>query len=660
MDLRQVPVSRIKGVGDKTAKLLNKLHVESVHDLLWHVPRSYLKYPEITPISGITEGQYAAVKGVVDPNFKEKNTGKMLITTFTVHDSNGPSSVKLQMVFFRQTYLRNYFKAGSVFVFCGTVKRWGNMYSMEMPEYCSMQQYSLRLKTLQPVYPLTKGLSSRNIQKYIGSVIDEFYPLEDNFSVDFAREHKLLSLSDAFRSIHFPKDREDFLNARNTLVFHEFYEFLKEIEESKTLNTDAPSEFVIKDFALSEKYEKMLPFPLTTSQKSVLSEIKEDFSSGKCMRRLIQGDVGSGKTLVAFLAMADAANAGYQCAMMAPTEVLATQHYEKFLRENEEYCLGLKPCLLTGSLTAAKKRKLYEQIKAGEFNIIIGTHAIFQEKVEFSGLALVITDEQHRFGVKQRETLSAKGNLPHVLVMSATPIPRTLTLTIYADLKVSVMKDMPSKRLPIKSCVIDEKMRPNAYTLISEQMEKGHQSYVICPMVEENEDLELENVCSYHKRIDEFFKGRIRYGILHGRMKPAEKNSVMEAFAKQELDLLISTTVIEVGIDVPNATVILIENAERFGLAQLHQLRGRVGRGDAQSYCIFLNGSGKPGENERLEVLHKSNDGFFIAEEDLRLRGPGDINGIRQSGDMQFILADIIQDYDILVTVKEVMESGIS
>lgn len=371
------------------------------------------------------------------------------------------------------------------------------------------------------------------------------------------------------------------------------------------------------------------------------------------MRRLIQGDVGSGKTLVAFLAMADLAHAGYQCAMMAPTEVLATQHFEKLCRDNENYELNLKPVLLTGSLTAAKKRKIYEGIEAGEYNIVIGTHAIFQEAVTFKNLSLVITDEQHRFGVRQREMLSGKGDMPHTLVMSATPIPRTLTLTLYADLKISVMKDMPSMRLPIKSCVITPELRKNAFALMKEQIAAGHQCYIICPMVEENEDVQLENVTTYHEKLDAFFKGSVRFGILHGRMKAKDKNDVMEAFARHELDILISTTVVEVGIDVPNATVIMIENAERFGLAGLHQLRGRVGRGDAQSYCVFINGSGRGSENERLEVLHKSNDGFFIAEEDLRLRGPGDINGVRQSGDMQFILADIIQDYDNLMKVKE-------
>ena len=654
MDLRQVSVTNIKGIGDKTAKCLQKLQVQSVYDLLWYVPRSYIKYPEITPFSEIREGMTVAVLGCVNPDFSERQTARMLVTTFSVHESGSVvSSRKVEMVFFRQTYLKGIFHPGKTFVFYGTVKNKGFGYSMEMPEYFSLDDYRLKQTNLQGVYPLTKGISSKTIAKHVQTAVNYYFPVKDSFPEEFVKKNSLLSLSDAFRRIHFPKDLNEAREARNTLVFHEFYDFLKQIEESKSLNTECPSRYVIRDFSLSGRYERMLPFELTASQKDTIKEIREDFSSGIVMRRLIQGDVGSGKTMVAFLAMADLAHAGYQCAMMAPTEVLATQHFEKLCRDNENYELNLKPVLLTGSLTAAKKRKIYEGIEAGEYNIVIGTHAIFQEAVTFKNLSLVITDEQHRFGVRQREMLSGKGDMPHTLVMSATPIPRTLTLTLYADLKISVMKDMPSMRLPIKSCVITPELRKNAFALMKEQIAAGHQCYIICPMVEENEDVQLENVTTYHEKLDVFFKGSVRFGILHGRMKAKDKNDVMEAFARHELDILISTTVVEVGIDVPNATVIMIENAERFGLAGLHQLRGRVGRGDAQSYCVFINGSGRGSENERLEVLHKSNDGFFIAEEDLRLRGPGDINGVRQSGDMQFILADIIQDYDILMKVKE-------
>lgn len=659
MDLKQVNVTQIKRIGDKTAKCLKKLHVESVNDLLWYVPRSYIKYPEIIPFSGIhdlEDGQIVAVYGTVNRDYSENRYSRVLISTFTIHDaSRNNSSIRLKIVFFGQSYVKNIFYPGKSFVFYGKIKKNGFGCSMEMPEYYSPEDYKAKLNNLQGIYPLTKGISSNTIRKHIQTAINDFFPVDDSFSNDFIRSNHLMSLSDAFRKIHFPNNAEDAKEARNTLVFHEFFDFLKQIEASKSDNTECPSDFVIHDFSMGNHYIESIPFELTGSQKATAEEIRSDLSSGICMRRLIQGDVGSGKTMVAFLAMTDLANAGFQCAMMAPTEVLATQHYEKIRKDNETYGLSLKPVLLTGSLTAAQKKKVYAGIENGDYNIVIGTHAIFQEKVNFRNLSLVITDEQHRFGVRQRQMLSEKGSTPHILVMSATPIPRTLTLTLYTDLKISVMKDMPAKRIPIKSCVITPAQRKDAFALIKKETDAGHQAYIICPMVEENEDIELENVTSYHEKLDAWFKGGIRYGILHGRMKPKEKNDIMESFAKREIDVLISTTVVEVGIDVPNATVIIIENAERFGLAGLHQLRGRVGRGDAQSYCVFINGSGKSTENERLEVLHKSNDGFFIAEEDLRLRGPGDINGVRQSGDMQFILADIIQDYDILVKVKEAL-----
>ena len=651
MNLKQIPVTELKGIGDKTAKTLNKLSVQSLDDLLWYIPRTYIRYPETVPISSVMDGETVAIVCTVDGNLRENN-GRMLVTTFTAHDRTGT----MEFVFFRQGYIKNIFYKGKTFVFYGTVKRKGYLYQMEMPEYYTPEEYKRKLKSLQPVYPLTKGISSKTIQKHVGRVIDEFFPLKDSLSAEYAKENDLIDLSDAFRRIHFPEDEEMLVAARKRLAFDEFYDFLKKIEESKIENTACPSEFVIKDFAIAEDYISKIPFELTDGQKNCFEEIKEDLSSGLVMRRLIQGDVGCGKTMVSFLAMTVVANAGYQAALMVPTEVLATQHFQAMIRDIENYNLPFKCTLLIGGLTAAKKRKALEEIASGEANLIIGTHAIFQEKVEFKNLALVITDEQHRFGVKQREMLAEKGSTPHVLVMSATPIPRTLTLTLYADLKVSIIRDMPKKRLAIKSCIIDESYRKNAYKFIWDEVEKGHQAYIICPMVEENEDSSLENVMNYPEKLDKYFGGRIRYGILHGRMKPAEKEKIMAAFGAHEMDVLISTTVIEVGIDVPNATVILIENAERFGLAQLHQLRGRVGRGDAQSYCVFLDGSGRCEKNERLKVLKDSSDGFHIAEEDLRLRGPGEINGLRQSGDLQFKIADIIRDYDILQLAKTKLE----
>ena len=367
------------------------------------------------------------------------------------------------------------------------------------------------------------------------------------------------------------------------------------------------------------------------------------------MSRLIQGDVGSGKTILAYLAMIMAVKNGYQAALMAPTEVLAVQHYQGLLQLFQEQGItDVRAELLTGSHTPKEKRERYARIESGEAKLIIGTHALIQEKVCYHSLGLVITDEQHRFGVKQREALSLRGRSPHVLVMSATPIPRTLAMILYGDLDISVIDELPAKRLPIKNCVVGTQYRPKAYRFIQRQISEGRQVYVICPMVEESEDIDGENVLDYVKRLQDELPASIRISPLHGKMKPKEKNAIMEAFARQELDILVSTTVIEVGVNVPNATVMMVENAERFGLAQLHQLRGRVGRGEHQSYCIFIQGTQEDHMKKRLEILNQSNDGFFIAEQDLKLRGPGDLFGVRQSGMMDFHIADIYKDSDIL------------
>jgi ATP-dependent DNA helicase RecG len=401
-----------------------------------------------------------------------------------------------------------------------------------------------------------------------------------------------------------------------------------------------------------EKIKDNLPYSLTGAQQKVLDEVYNDLESGQVMNRLIQGDVGSGKTIIAILALLQVAYHGEQGAFMVPTEVLAKQHYESMVQLFEEHSIDKKTILVTGSMTAKEKRIAYEKIASHEADIIVGTHALIQEKVVYDKLALVITDEQHRFGVGQREMLGKKGEEPHVLVMSATPIPRTLAIIIYGDLDISIIDELPANRLPIKNCVVNTGYRKKAYDFIKSEVLKGRQAYVICPMVEASEMIEAENVLDYSKALQQALPG-ISVEYLHGKMKPKEKNKIMEQFSLGEIQILVSTTVIEVGVNVPNATVMMIENAERFGLAQLHQLRGRVGRGKYQSYCIMVNGSEKNDTKERLEILNKSNDGFYIASEDLKLRGPGDIFGIRQSGDMEFKLGDIFTDSNLLKTVSE-------
>lgn len=399
-----------------------------------------------------------------------------------------------------------------------------------------------------------------------------------------------------------------------------------------------------------------LPYRLTGAQQRVWSEIEADLQKENAMNRLVQGDVGSGKTILAFLALLMCAANGRQGCLMAPTEVLARQHYEALLQMSGEYDLCIRPVLLTGSQTAKEKREIYARIADGDANVIIGTHALIQEKVIYRQLSLVITDEQHRFGVRQRELLADKGKGTHVLVMSATPIPRTLAIVVYGDLHVSVLDEMPAGRKPIKNCVVNTSYRQTAYSFIRKQAEEGHQVYVICPMVEEGEMDGLENVMDYTDKLKAVLPDSIRVAALHGKMKPAEKNNIMEAFSNKEIDVLVSTTVIEVGINVPNATVMMVENAERFGLAQLHQLRGRVGRGDSQSYCIFISGNDNEQTMKRLNILNTSNDGFHIANEDLKLRGPGDLFGIRQSGLLDFKVGDIYQDSDLLLIASSLAE----
>ncbi|NLG04981.1 MAG: ATP-dependent DNA helicase RecG, partial [Clostridia bacterium] len=425
--------------------------------------------------------------------------------------------------------------------------------------------------------------------------------------------------------------------------------FILNLRMMKENSKDIKNAYVMKQFEAADQLIEQLPYKLTNAQLKTYEEIKSDLSSDRVMNRLIQGDVGSGKTIVGFLACLTACQNGHQSAFMAPTEVLAAQHYETFAEMIRQYELPVHVALLTGSTPAKEKKLIYEMLDSGEVNLVVGTHALIQDKVSFRDLALVITDEQHRFGVKQRERLTTKSDhIAHTIVMSATPIPRTLGIIMYGDLDISVMNELPASRLPIKNCVVGTDYRKKAYDFMQKEIEQGHQVYVICPMVEENEEIEAEDVINYTKKLKAYFPDSVKIDYLHGKMKPSQKLTVMNDFLENRLHILVSTTVVEVGVNVPNATVMLIENAERFGLAQLHQLRGRIGRGAHQSYCIFLSGSDRKEKLERLNILSRSNDGFYIAEEDLKTRGPGDFFGIRQSGLMQFQLADIFTDVSVL------------
>ena len=641
----KTPLRELKGVGDKTEKLFQKIGITTVEELLRYYPRTYDVYEEPVEIGTAEEGKTVSICATITGSLYINQVRNLQVLSTTVADQSG----RLPVAWFNAPYLRGSLKKGSVFILRGKIIRKKGRLQMEHPEIFTPAAYEEIVHSMQPVYALTKGLSNKAITKLVHQVLDT-RPLKTEYLSEEIRErYQLADDNFAVRTIHFPKNMQELLTARKRLVFDEFLLFVLAVQLLKEKTEEALNTFPMKPVWTTEEIIEGLPYELTNAQKNVWHEIERDLSGHKLMSRLVQGDVGSGKTVIAFLAMILSAENGFQSALMVPTEVLANQHYEGFLNLMEEQKItSCRPVLLTGSTTAKQKREIYQKIADGEVNIIIGTHALIQEKVEYKNLGLVITDEQHRFGVRQREALTTRGNPPHVLVMSATPIPRTLAIILYGDLDISIIDELPAKRLPIKNCVVGTAYRPKAYSFIEKQVHAGRQAYVICPMVEESEGLDAENVTDYAEKLREALPEDIRIEILHGKMKPKEKNEIMEAFSENRIQVLVSTTVVEVGVNVPNATVMMVENAERFGLAQLHQLRGRVGRGQWQSYCIFIHGKNQAEKSKRLQILNKSNDGFYIAQEDLKLRGPGDLFGVRQSGDLNFEIADIFRDASIL------------
>lgn len=646
----KTPLRELKGVGEKTEKLFQKIGITTAEELLRYYPRTYDIYEEPVEIASAEEDKTVSIRATIATGIYINQIRNLQVLTTTVADASG----RLPVAWFNAPYLRGTLKKGSVFILRGKIIRKKGRPQMEHPEIFTPAAYEEIIHSMQPVYGLTKGLSNKMITKLVHQILDT-RPLHGEYLPEEIRErYQLADDNYAIRTIHFPKNMQELLTARKRLVFDEFLLFVLAIQLLKEKTEEAPNTFPMKPVWTTEEIIEGLPYDLTGAQKNVWHEIERDLSGHKLMSRLVQGDVGSGKTVIAFLAMVLSAENGFQSALMVPTEVLANQHYEGFLRLMEEQNIAsCHPVLLTGSTTARQKREIYQKIADGEVNVIIGTHALIQEKVEYKNLGLVITDEQHRFGVRQREALTTRGNPPHVLVMSATPIPRTLAIILYGDLDISIIDELPAKRLPIKNCVVGTSYRPKAYSFIEKQVQMGRQAYVICPMVEESEGLEAENVTDYARKLQEILPGEIKVEILHGKMKPKEKNRIMEAFASGEIQVLVSTTVVEVGVNVPNATVMMVENAERFGLAQLHQLRGRVGRGEHQSYCIFIQGNNEENTSKRLKILNESNDGFYIAGEDLKLRGPGDLFGIRQSGLMEFKIGDIYNDAGILKNASE-------
>ena len=646
-------LTALKGIGEKTEELFNKLGVHNQEELLEFFPRDYELFFAPGSIGEIGYKTFGTIKGCFMEPVLERRVKKLVITSGIFKDEIGAS---IKVVWFNAPYLKDLIKTGQPYVLKGRISRKYNVMQMDQPRIFSPEDYAEKMGTMQPIYPLTKGLTDTLIKKAISQVLDSglMKDINENDIVPecVADEMGLCSREFAFRNIHFPGSREDLIKASARMAFEEIFLFIMTMKmNSESLRQE--SSVIVRPNEQTDAFLKGLPFKLTDSQEKVINDIRTDLGSGFVMNRLIQGDVGSGKTMVALAALMDCAFAGYQGAFMAPTEVLARQHYENITGLFKEHGINLNAALLTGSQTALEKRVIYDALEDGRINIIIGTHALFQEKVKYKNLGIVITDEQHRFGLKQRQALAEKGAMPHMMVMSATPIPRTLGLIIYGDMDVSTIDHVPVNRKPIKTAVVDDSYKPNAYRFIEKEVAKGHQVYIICPMVEYSEGLEAANVVDYTDMLKDVLDESIVIGMLHGQMNTAQKNEIMEKFAAGKIDVLVSTTVVEVGVDVPNATVMMIEDANRFGLASLHQLRGRVGRGADQSYCILVSNNSSKEAMERLDILTTSTDGFEIAAKDLEMRGPGEFMGVRQSGTIAFKCFDMFRDADLAVKASE-------
>ena len=639
-------IRQIKGVGEKAEQRFHKLDIWNVGDLLEHYPREYDEFHDLVKIADVKEGEMAAVEGVMACRPSIHTTARLKILSMVLEDETG----RITVTWFNMPFLANRLKMGTRYILRGKVGRKNGKLVLEQPKMYSKNEFFKQVGRLHPIYPLTAGLTNHAVEKAVRDAIGSLEGAAEFLPADLRKRQNLLAYRKAIHDIHFPKNQLEYRKARKRLVFDEFFLYQAALQAIRIKNYKPSSHVMTQNKRLKE-FVNNLPYELTAAQKRVYEEIEKDMTGGMTMNRLVQGDVGSGKTVVAVMALFLAVCNGEQGAFMVPTEVLAMQHKESLEAMLAPY--GVKIGLLIGSMTAKEKREGKQKLAEGEWDVVVGTHAILQDNVEFADLALVITDEQHRFGVRQREKLMEKGDTPHVLAMSATPIPRTLALVLYGDMDLSIMDELPANRLPIKNCVVGTDYRPQAYRFMKDQIEKGRQVYIICPMVEEKEEVALESVVMYSEQLKEIFPAAITIECLHGKMKPKEKNEVMQRFIEGTTDILVSTTVIEVGIDVPNATVMMIENAERFGLAQLHQLRGRVGRGKEQSYCILMYGKESKEGKERLSILAGSNDGFEIAREDLKLRGQGDFFGVMQSGDKLFSLADIYEDAQVLKAANE-------
>lgn len=657
--LETSPITCIKGIGPKSAAVYEKANIRTVGDLVHYYPRDYETMEDPVKASGLTpddDGKTVAVEGHIESALSVRFLKAFRVVTGKIRTDG----IYLDVTWFNMPFMRSQVRPGMTYIFRGQVKARGRKVYLLQPRVYDLFDYAKLQKSLQPVYPLTSGLTENSLRRSLERAFfgdDPLVFLSDPLPEDIRNTYGLCGEKETMRAIHFPDSKETLEKARYRLVFEEFFYFILMLRQLRERRVRQQHSYVIPPVRETEIVLRSLPYKLTGAQTRVWKEISADLAQRNVMARLVQGDVGCGKTIIAFLALIQTASNGMQGAVMAPTEVLARQHYEGFLKLTAQAGLSIETVLLTGSLKAGEKREACEKIACGKAQVVIGTHALIQDNVTFSRLALVVTDEQHRFGVSQREALSGKGQEPpHTIVMSATPIPRTLAVIMYGDLDISIIDERPSERLPVKNAVVDTGYRPTAYAFIASQVKAGHQAYVICPMVEESEEIEAENVIDYTETIRaelSRYLPDITVEYLHGRMKNEEKNAVMTRFLEGEIKVLVSTTVVEVGVNVPNATVIMIENCERFGLAQLHQLRGRVGRGKDQSYCILMYKNAGETVLKRLKILKESNDGFEIAKKDLELRGPGELFGVRQSGELSFLLGDIYQDAQIMQKASE-------
>lgn len=643
-------IQYVKGVGPKRAQKLKKININTIEDIMFYFPRTYEDRRQINKINDCIEGQKVNLKVCVSgtPIISRPRRGLSIIKLL-VRDDTGFA----YLVWFNQEYLKNIFKKDETIRVSGKVKNSYGQIQINNPEYRKEDGNFQKVRKIVPIYPLTEKLTNNEMIKIVSNVLDEYLQyVEEILPLDVVRELNFWSKEDSLNNIHFPNDRNSYVKSKERLAFEEL--LLLQLGLMVIKNKHNKDKAGIKFLKVTEidEFIKSLPFKLTRAQIKVYKEIEKDMESERPMNRLVQGDVGSGKTIIAILAMLKAVRSGYQAVMMAPTEILATQHYESINETLRNH--NIKCEILVGSIPNKRKGKILEKMKDGEIDILVGTHAIIQNGVEFKNLGLAITDEQHRFGVRQRAALKQKGQNPDVLVMTATPIPRTLALILYGDLDISIIDELPPGRKSIKTYTVIKSMKKKVYDFVNKQIKEGRQAYIVCPLVEESEELSIQSATELYEMLKSSYFHQYKLGLLHGKMKSKDKEDIMENFKNGKIHILISTTVIEVGVNVPNANIIVIENAERFGLAQLHQLRGRVGRGNHQSYCILINESNSEVSKERMKIMESTTNGFIISEKDLEIRGPGDFFGTRQHGLPELKIANIFTDIRLLKLAQNI------